>query len=205
MSDNQKRTSSHSRRKPQGTGRTLYTHRNRPVHIPDGYMAVGYITSVHGLRGEIKIEPHSDIPDRFADGVHLWLGEELQKVTIEQARTHQNQLLVKLEGIDDRDTAEELRGLWLFIPEAEAGSLPEDTYWVHDIIGLQVITTEGQSLGVIRDVLFTAANEVYIIEPAPGINKNRELLIPAIADVVQQIDLDARTMTIYLLPGLLDV
>jgi 16S rRNA processing protein RimM len=207
MSDNPKRASSASRGRgtPKSGGGDFYTHRNRRVYVPKGYMAVGYIIGVHGLRGELKVESHTDIPERFAAGSQLWMmGETLEKVTIAQARPHQSHWLVQFEEIAGRDAAEEVRGLWLFIPDDEAASLPEDTYFVHDIIGLQVYSTDEQLLGTVRDVLFTAANEVYIVAPAPGVNKDRELLIPAIAEVVQHVDLVKKTMTVQLLPGLLE-
>jgi 16S rRNA processing protein RimM len=179
-----------------------YLHRNQRVRIPEGYIAVGMITSAHGLRGEVKVELHTDFPERFAPGVVVYLGEALDKVTISAARPHQGQMLLQFEGIDNREGAEALRGLWVFIPENEAVELEEDTYFVHDIIGLSVQTTSGQLLGTVTEVLFTGANDVYLVETPD--EPHREILLPAIADVVKEVDLEQGILTVEPLPGLLD-
>ncbi len=191
------------RSKASGTPRfDTFTHRNRKVHIPVGYMAVGMIIGPHGLRGEMKVEVHSDYPARFDTGNRLWVGQALDPVEILSSRPHKGQVLVMLSGVADRTEAEELRGEWLFIREQEAADLEEDTYFVHDIIGMAVETTDGRPLGVVKDVLFTGANEVYIVTPPDA--PDRELLLPAIADVIQQVDLDSGVITVNLLPGLLE-
>ncbi len=179
---------------------TTYLHRNRRVRVPDGHLAVGYIVGAHGLRGEVRVELHTDFPDRFVPGLRVYLGEELEPIDVQHARPHQNQLLLLLDGIHNRAAAEELRGLWLFIPDEQAAPLEEDTYFVHDIIGLRVVTDDGRALGKITEVLITGANDVYVVQDA----SKREVLLPAIADVVRLVDLDAGEMTVTLLPGLLD-
>jgi 16S rRNA processing protein RimM len=191
---NQRRTN----RRPVHT----YLLRNQRVHVPEGYMAIGMITGAHGLRGEVKVELHTDFPERFAPGLEVYLGEELDKTTVGTARPHQGQVLLQFHGIDDRTQAEALRGLWLFIPEEEAVTLEEDTYFVHDIIGLSVHTSSGELLGTVEQVLFTGANDVYVVQ-SPG-EKPREILLPAIDEVIKQVDLENGILTVELLPGLLD-
>jgi 16S rRNA processing protein RimM len=97
-----------------------------------------------------------------------------------------------------------VRGLWLYVPEAEAAELEEGQYWIHDIIGLQVVTEAGQAIGKITDVLATGANDVYVVRPAAGINGGRDVLLPAIEDVVARVDLPQGIMVIHLLDGLID-
>lgn len=179
-----------------------FTHRNRKVRIPVGYLAVGMIIGPHGLRGEMKVEIYSDYPARFDAGNRLWVGEALEQMEILSSRPHKGQMLVTLSGVVDRTEAEERRGEWLFIREQEAADLEEDTYFVHDIIGMAVETTEGRPLGVVNDILFTGANEVYVVAPPDA--PDREILLPAIADVIQQVDLDSGVITVSLLPGLLE-
>jgi 16S rRNA processing protein RimM len=179
-----------------------YLHRNQRVRIPDGYIAVGMITSAHGLRGELKVELHTDFPERFAPDVVVYLGEELQKVTITSARPHQGQMLLQFNGIDDRASADALRNVWVFIPEEEAVELEEDTFFVHEIIGLSVQTTSGKLLGTVGQVLFTGANDVYVVETPD--EPKREILLPAIADVIKEVDLEQGILTVELLPGLID-
>ncbi|RIK53504.1 MAG: 16S rRNA processing protein RimM [Chloroflexi bacterium] len=179
-----------------------YTHRNRKVRVPLGYMAVGLITGAHGLRGELRVEVHSDNPARFAVGSRLWLGEGLDGVEILTSRPHKGQVLLTLSGIDSRADADAVRGEWLFIPDQDAAELDEDTYYVHDIIGAAVQTQDGRPLGVVKDILFTGANEVYIVTPPDA--PEREILLPAIADVILQVDVEQGLITVNLLPGLLE-
>ncbi len=182
--------------------RQLYTYYNRPVFIPEGHLIVGRIVGVHGLKGEVKVELHTDFPERFQPGAVMYLGEELTPVKLVSARPHKGRLLVGLEGVEGRPAAEELRGEWLYIPEEEAHELEEGVYWIHDLMGLAVQTEEGRPLGVIKDVLVTGANDVYVVKTQEDVNQGRDLLIPAIADVVQEVDLERGVMTVRLLPGM---
>jgi 16S rRNA processing protein RimM len=188
----------------QAPTRRLYTHRNRTVAVPEGYLAVGLILGVHGLRGELKVELYTDFPERFTVGADLFIGEDLAKVEIIGARMHQQHLLLQLAGVESREQADKLRNLWLFVDEEDAAELADGVYWVHDIIGLTVQTENGEALGVIRDVLFTGANDVYVVETPPTVNSGRDLLLPAIAEVVRNVDLADQRMTVHLLPGLLE-
>lgn len=193
------------RRRSQGSRPdSHYTHRNQAVHVPDGYMAVGRVVGMHGLNGELRVELHTDFPERFAPGGVLFLGAGLTPLNIEGAREHKGMILLTLEGIADRDAAENLRNEWLFIPDSEAMDLPAGEYWVHEIIGLAVVDENGGAVGQVSDVMQTGANDVYIITPAGAVNRGKELLIPATAEVVQRVDLESKTLTIRLIPGLLD-
>ncbi len=188
--------------KPRGHRRYLRQRREPPV--PEGHLAVGRILRPHGLRGEVKVQLHTDFPERFAPGQSLLLGPNLEPVTIAASRPHQGQMLVRFHGIQDRTGAEALQGEWLYIPEEAAQELAEDTYYIHQLLGLEVRTEEGQVLGELVDVIVTGANDVYVVRPAPGINRGRELLIPAIAQVVRSVDIQARVLTVRLMPGLLE-
>jgi len=177
------------RRQPQPRPTTKNIHRNRAIHVPDGHMAIGRIVGMHGLNGELRVELHTDFPERFASGETVWLGETLVAKILQTAREHKGMMLLTFADVTSRDEAEALRDQWLFIPDAAAMALPEDEYWVHDIIGLAVVDEAGQPVGQVTDVLQTGANDVYIIAPVSGVNRDKELLIPAIAEVVQNVDL----------------
>lgn len=181
-----------------------YLYRNRRIHIPDGHLAVGNIVGVHGLRGELKVESHTDFPERFAAGGNLMLGDNLLPVVIESSRPHKGHILVKLTGINDRNQADELRSQWLFIAEQSAAELDEDSFWIHDIIGLSVETTDGHALGVVSDVLSTGANDVYVVRPANSVNRGRDILLPAIQSVIEKVDLDNSLLLVHVPPGLID-
>lgn len=192
-------------RQSKSSKSSVFTHRNRQVRIPDEHLAVGVIVGVHGLRGEVKVELHTDFPERFQAGVELLLSEELVPQRIETARPHKNHMLIRFEQVYTREAAEELRNQWLFVHEEQAIELDEDTFWVHDIVGLHVRTEAGQRLGQVTDVLFTGgANEVYVVQPEGALNNGREILLPAIADVVQTVDLEAGELVVRLPEGLLE-
>ncbi len=186
--------------------------------MPEGYLAIGRIITAHSLRGEVRVELHTDFPERFAPGTQILIGAELIKTLVEEARPHKNYLLVKFAGVDDRTQAEALRNEWLFVTEADAVVLEADTYWVHEIIGMTVETESGETLGTVSDVIFTGANDVYVVErasadtagttqelgkePEKGTEKSKELLLPAIAEVVRTVDIAQKRMIVHLLPGL---
>jgi len=186
------------------TNANTYHHRNRQVTIPDGAMAVGLIVGAHGLRGELKIELHTDYEQRFAVGNSILLGEKLIEVKILTSRPHKAFQLIRIAGVDSRSDAEGMRGQWLFIPDDEAISLENDEYWIHDIVGITVVDTQGRVLGTVRNILETGANDVYIIDANEELKIGREILLPAISEVVQEIDTDNRTLTVELIPGLLE-
>lgn len=185
-------------------GAQVYYLRNQQVVVPDGCMAVGRIIGVHGLRGEVKVELHTDFPARYAPGVVLMVGATLDAMTVEQVREHKEHLLVKFAGVNDRTAAENLRNRWIFVDEADAATLDAGAYWVHDIIGLEVFTAQNEPIGRVSDVLTTGANDVYIVQPAGAFNRGREVLLPALAEVILSIDLEHRRMIVHLPAGLLD-
>ncbi len=183
----------------------IYYMRNQPVVVPAGCIAVGHIIGVHGLRGEVKVELYTDFPERFVVGAVLMAGEDLAELAIEQVREHKTHLLIKFAGIDNRTAAEELRNLWLFVDEADAAELEEGAYWIHDIIGLDVFTEQGELIGRVTDVLGTGSNDVYVVAAAGDFNRGRDVLLPALDDVILTVDLEQRRMIVHLPDGLLDV
>ncbi len=162
-------------------------------------MAVGRIVGAHGIRGEIKVKQLTDFPERFAPGSRLYVGEEAFQREVIASRPHRGMLLVKLSGLSDRNAVEHLRGKYLFIDREEAMELEEDAYYEDELVGLTVETMEGELLGELMEIMWTGANEVYIVQGPRG-----EALIPAIAQVVQEVDLEAGVMRVKLLPGLVD-
>ena len=194
-----------NRRRPGKDGQTGGSRfRRPPAPVPDGYLAVGRVLGAHGLRGEVKVESYTDFDSRFAAGQQLLLGDELFLTEIAAARPHKGVFLLTFAEITDRAAAESLHNEWLYIPEDAAMKLDEDSFWVHDIVGLSVQTETHKLLGEVTDVIFTGANEVYVIQPAPGVNRDRELLIPALTDVIRAVDFEAGVVTVRLLAGMLD-
>lgn len=169
----------------------------RPHHAPR-FLAVGRVVRPFGVRGELKVEIHTDYPERLHLHTHLWVGPDPQPYPLERVRMHKGYALIKLRGIETRSDAETLRNTWLWIPTEEAVPLEEDEYYEYQLLGLLVITTEGQTLGRITEILSTGANDVYVVRGHYG-----EVLLPAIAHVIREIDLDSGRMIVELLDGLL--
>jgi len=160
-------------------------------------MIVGRIVAPHGIRGEVKVEVMTDFPERFAVGSELWLEGEEQPCRVLSARPYRGFLLIRLTGYPTRTEVEALRGRFLVIPREQARPLPEGEYYSDELEGLTVVTTTGFELGVLREVWWTGANEVYVTQGAFG-----EVLLPAIAEVVHEVDLQNRRLVVKLLPGL---
>lgn len=168
-----------------------------------GYIAVGRVVAPHGIRGEVKVEPMTDFPERFKKGAKVFLGvavnaPEVVATEIAAARPHQNRWLVLFANVKDRNAAEALRDQYVLIPEAEMMPLGEHENYAHDLIGLEVVTNDGSVLGQLIEILFTPANDVYIVRGPQG-----ETLIPATREVVLNVDLAAKRMTVALPEGLL--
>jgi len=167
------------------------------------YLAIGQIVGPHGIRGEVKVVPLTDFPERFRNGAKVFLGAQTGKTDVVPAeiaasRPHQDRWLILFAHIKDRNAAETLRDLYVLIPEEDAMPLGEHENYAHDLIGLAVYTVEGQLLGQITEILFTAANDVYVVRDA-----NAEVLIPATREVVLSVDLAERVMKVALPAGLI--
>ncbi|MBC8447269.1 MAG: 16S rRNA processing protein RimM [Chloroflexi bacterium] len=163
------------------------------------YLAIGRIVGAFGVHGEVKVEVHTDYPERFHQMARVYLGEgdNLQPVALQEVRPHQGRFLLRLEGCPDRTAAEGLRGQWLYIPIEEAMPLDEDEYYEYEVLGLRVETVTEEFLGHIQEVIFTGANEVFVVQGDRG-----ELLIPVLEDVVLEIDRAGERVLVALPPGL---
>jgi len=167
--------------------------------IPE-YLTIATVLAPWGLKGEVRVRIETDFPDRFALLARVYLGREHQPYDLQGFRLHgRGGGLLKLGGCDDRDAAQLLRGMAVQIPLTEAIPLEPGEHYVHQIEGLTVYTEEGDSLGAIEQVLFTGSNDVYVTRGPRG-----EVLIPALEEVVLNVDIEAGHMIVRLPPGLLD-
>lgn len=165
------------------------------------YIEIGQIVNTNGLKGVVKVNPFTDDISKFEDlkYVYIQLKNELKKVKIEQVRYNKNQVLLKLEGIDSIEKAEKYRNFYLKTEKESQEDLGEDTYYIVDLIGLDVYSDKNEYLGKIEDVFPTGSNDVYVVKD----NLGKQILIPAIADVVKEVDLKNKKMIINLIPGLI--
>jgi 16S rRNA processing protein RimM len=161
---------------------------------PDELLAVGRIARAHGVRGEVAVQPLTEVESRFAPGSVLRLGPDgSRRVTVQSSRPHGHRLLVRFDGVPDRIAAEELRGVLLLVPVSQAPDPGEGSWWPHQLVGCEVVTEEGRSLGPITEVLHRPANDLWVTERA---------LVPAIRDVVLDVDIATRRIVVRDLPGL---
>ena len=167
----------------------------------EDFLKVGVITTTHGVRGEVKVYPTTDEPERFLELDHVLLdtGKEFRDLEIKNVRFFKNLVILKFKGIDNINDIEKYKGHDLWIPREEGQELDEDEYYIADLLGLRVILDDGTEFGTLKNVMETGANDVYIIDT----NAHGEVLVPAIRECIQDIDLEKNIMTIHLMKGLI--
>lgn len=160
-------------------------------------MVVGVIVGAWGLQGQVKVEVYTDHPDRFLPGNLVYLDGEATGILM--VRDHKAGYVVGLNSVTDRRSAEALRGHALTVPSSELPILPEGTFFYFDVIGMNVVQTDGFALGKIKEILSTGGSDVYVIEGAP-----KDLLVPAVPEFIVDVDTERGVMTVSLPEGYLD-
>ena len=165
------------------------------------YIEIGQIVNTNGLKGVVKVNPFTDDISKFEElkYIYIQLKSELKKVKIEQVRYNKNQVLLKLEGIDSIEEAEKYRNFYLKIEKKSQEELGEDTYYIVDLIGINVYSENDEYLGTIEDVFPTGSNDVYVVKD----NLGKQILVPAIAEVVKEVELKNKKIVIKIIPGLI--
>lgn len=164
---------------------------------------IGRLTSAVGLKGEIKVLTYSEDSYNLHEDTILYLEKNstITKYRVTALRYQKNRPVIRLDGISDRNAAEELRNLEVYIPESELEELPEGEYYIRNLIGCQVFDrASGRILGVVEDVLQNTAQSVYRILDDQG----KELLIPAVEAFEREIDLERGVIEVELIPGFLE-
>ena len=164
-------------------------------------LEIGQIVNTFGVKGMVKIVPYTDDITRFDDlkEVYIIQKDKKTKYEIEEVKYHKNMVLVKLKGVDDMNTAELLKQASVQIERKDAIKLDKDTYFIVDLIGIKVVTDDGTELGCIVDIYNTGSNDIYVVKDELG----KQVLLPAIAEVIKNIDMDNRLITVHLMKGLL--
>jgi 16S rRNA processing protein RimM len=160
-------------------------------------VAVGRVARAHGVQGEVAVLVLSEVEDRFAPGATLWL-EDGRALTVESSRPHRGRLLVRFREVRDREQAEGLQRALLVVPESSSPSLPEGSWWDHQIEGCAVETDRGRALGTVREVIHTAANDVWSVVSEDGV----ETLVPVLNDVLASVDVAAKRIVVREIAGL---
>lgn len=162
------------------------------------YLAIGRLRRPHGVHGEMLMTVLTDFPERLTPGKRLYAGENHEPVKIVSLRPHAEGLLITLRGMDNPETAGRFRNQYLYVEAACLPRLPEGEYYHHELIGLDVVSDEGQNLGTLTEVIETGANDVYVATDAEG----NETLLPVIPPVILNINLESHQIRVHLLPGL---
>ena len=165
-------------------------------------LKIGQIVNTVGLKGFVRVVPYTDDNTRFEllDSVFLVDKKNYKKYDIEEVKYQKNLVLLKFKNINDINEAEKLKNLYIEIDRKDAVKLPENTYFIVDLIGLDVINIEtGENLGKIDDVFSTKSNDVYVIKNDLG----KQILIPAIKSVVKNVDLENNKIEIKVIKGLI--
>lgn len=160
-------------------------------------VVVGLVTKAHGLRGEVLVEIRSDNPDRWAPG-SVVLDEAGRRLTVGGVRGRAGRAIVTFEEVGDRDAAEALRGRTLVVPVSWLPPLPAGEYWPHELEGCEVVTESGRILGRVTDVVPNPANDLWVAADERG----TETIVPAIRDVVAEVDVWAKRILVRDVPGL---
>lgn len=166
------------------------------------YLEVGKIINTHGVKGEVKVIPLTDNLERFnrLKWVYIDKNSVLEKYNIERVKFFKGLAIIKFKEVNDMNGAEILKGLFLKVDRENAVKLPQDSFFICDLIGCEVFEEDGSKLGVLKDVLQTGSNDVFAVS---GEN-NKEILIPALKSVVKDLSVENKKMVVSLPEGLLD-
>lgn len=171
------------------------------IDIDKDFVAIGYIVKTHGIKGDVKIIPLSDIPDRYTTLKRVYIktrSGERREYSIKSAREVKGGWIVSFDPSMSVAEAEEAVGGHIIVPAGEAPKLGRDCYYHFEIIGMEVYTEDGRCLGRIVDIFPTGSNDVYVVR-----EKDQEYLVPAIHDVIKEVDREGKRMVIFPIEGLL--
>jgi 16S rRNA processing protein RimM len=168
-------------------------------HADPEFLVIGEVLKPWGYHGEVKVKLVTAFPARLTKLKTIYLGSEARAFHVERARLFSGFAVMKFADVDTPEAVAKLRGQVIRVAIEQAAPLREGQYFHHQIIGLQVWTTDGEELGSVAEILETGANDVYVVRRADG----REVLLPAIRDVVREIDLEHGRMVVQLIPGLI--
>ncbi len=161
---------------------------------------VGKIVRAHGIKGSIKVYPYGDTFRFSKKGDRFFIGTSPpQELTLVKIQPQKNCWILTFREIRDRNTAEELVGKEITLPENLLPELDSNEYYYYQLIGMEVKTKEGEYIGIIKNIIETGANDVYVVE-----YENKEVLIPALEDVVINVDIENKVMTVDLPEGLME-
>lgn len=164
------------------------------------YFEVGQIVNTFGIKGFVKVNPLTDDIKRFEElkSVFVVKNKELIEMKIEEIKYHKNMVLIKFKGIEDINIAEKYKGCYIKIKRKNAKKLPEDTYFIADLIGLPVYDESGNLLGKVDDIYNNKSHDIYVVKDELG----KQILLPSTKEVIKQVDIDNERIVVHLIDGL---
>jgi len=165
-------------------------------------IAVGRISKSVGIEGELKVVPLTDDPRRFSRLTTVWVGRDevsSERCTISSVRVSEGNIFLKLNEVATRTDAESRRNSFVFIPEKDTPGPSKGSYYVHEIVGMEVSTDRGKALGKVREVLELPGHDVWVV-----LCGKREILIPAIKEFIVSVDVERRAIVVHPIEGLLE-
>ena len=168
--------------------------------MKQSFFEIGQIVNTFGIKGFVKINPFTDDLERFEElkSVFVVKNKELIEMQIEEVKYHKHLVLVKFKGIEDINMAEKYKGCYIKIKRENARKLPEDTYFIADLIGIKVYDEDGNLLGKVDDIYNNKSTDIYVIKDDLG----KQILLPSTKEVIKQIDVDEEKMVVHLINGL---
>lgn len=163
-------------------------------------LEIGQIVNTFGIKGMVKVKPFTDDIRRFDElkTVYVEKNNNQTEYEIEEVKYHKDMVLIKFKGIDKVEQAEMLRNSYLTVSRDSVEKLEEGRYYIVDLLGLEVYTDEQILLGTLEDIFNTGSNDIYVVKDKKG----KQILLPAIQDVIKQIDIENKKIIVHLLPGL---
>ena len=164
-------------------------------------LEIGQIVNTFGIKGFVKVNPWVNDVTRFDDlkKVYIKIRKSLKELEIEEVKYHKNQVLLKFKGVETVEQAEMLRNAILEIDRKDAIPLEEGEYFIADLLESEVYTDEGEKLGILEDIFNTGSNDIYVVRDELG----KQILLPAIKEVIKKVDIENKKMIVHLLPGLI--
>ena len=163
-------------------------------------LEIGQIVNSYGIKGFLKVVPYTDDITRYSNlkEVYIEKNKKLEKMEIEEVKYHKNLVLLKLKGIDDINETLKYKNCYIKIDRKDAVDLPENSYFIVDLIDIEVYTEEDKYLGKIIDIFPTGSNDVYVVKDELG----KQILLPAIREVIKKVDIENKKMIVHLLEGM---
>ena len=164
-------------------------------------LEIGQIVNTFGIKGQVKVVPFTDDITQFdtLKQIYIEKRKNLELFEIEKSNYHKNMIILKLKGIDTPEQAESLRNCYIKINRKDARKLPEGTYFIVDLIGLDVYTDEEKLLGTLEDIYNAGSSDIYVVRTSEG----KQILLPAIKDVIKKVDIENKKVIVHIIEGLI--